>query len=123
MNVEKTICGCSFDCPGNCSMIATVRDGRIRCIEGNRDHPMTKGLICKKGKSHLDRVYHPDRILNPKRKVNGKWTDISYEDAMDEISRKLLYYRQEYGPESVLLYSGGAYKGLSKTVDKMFFNY
>lgn len=49
--------------------------------------------------------------------------DISYEEALDEISRKLLSFKKEYGSESVLLFSSGGYSGLSKSVDEMFFNY
>ena len=121
---EKNInFGCSLDCFGNCSMIATVKGDKILKIEGNKHHPLTQGLICVKGRKHLERVFHPDRILNPKRKVNGKWVDISYEEALDEISRKLLAYKKEYGSESVLLFSSGGYSGLSKSVDEMFFNY
>src|SRR5690554_6947962 len=114
---KKVVCGCSYDCPDNCSMIASVKDGKITKLEGNSSHPLTRGVICKKGRRHLDRVYHPDRILTPKRKINNEWVDISYEEALDEISNRLLAYRESYGPESILLYSGAAYKGLSKSVD------
>ncbi len=115
--------GCSLDCFGNCSMVATVKNGIIVKVEGNKHHPLTKGVICVKGRKHLERVYHPDRILSPKRKINGKWVDISYEEALDEISSRLLSYKKEYGTESVLLFSSAAYTGISKSVDEMFFNY
>jgi len=123
MEEKKLNFGCSLDCFGNCSMVATVKNDKIIKIEGNKHHPLTQGVICVKGRKHLERVYHPDRILSPKRKVNGKWVDISYEEAIDEISRKLLSYKKEYGSESVLLFSSGGYSGLSKSVDEMFFNY
>ena len=123
MTEKKVSIGCGLDCFDNCSMIATVKDERIISIEGNKDHPLTQRIICIKGRKHLERLYHPDRILNPKKKINDKWVDISYEEALDEISNKLLFYRKEYGPESVLLFSSGGYLGLSKSVDEMFFNY
>ena len=121
---EKNInFGCCLDCFGNCSMVATVKDDKIIKIEGNKHHPLTQGVICVKGRKHLERVYHPDRILSPKRKVNGKWVDISYEEALEEICSKLLSYKTEYGSESVLLFSSGGYSGINKSVDEMFFNY
>lgn len=123
MEEKKVNFGCSLDCFGNCSMVATVKDGKVIKIEGNNDHPLTQGTICIKGRKHLERTYHPDRILNPKKKINGEWIDISYEEALDEISKKLLFYREKYGSESVLHFSSGGYSGISKSVDKMFFNY
>ncbi|MEG0772105.1 molybdopterin-dependent oxidoreductase [Clostridium sp.] len=123
MEEKKVNFGCSLDCFGNCSLVATVENGKVIKIEGNKNHPLTQGVFCIKGKKHLERVYHHDRILSPKRKENGKWVDISYEEALGEISRKLLSYKKEYGSESVLLFSSGGYNGLSKSVDDMFFNY
>lgn len=123
MTEKKISFGCGLDCFDNCSMVATIENDRITKIEGNKDHPLTQGIICIKGRKHLERLYHPDRILSPKRKINDIWVDISYEEAFDEITNKLLSYKKEYGPESVLLLSSGGYGGLSKSVDKMFFNY
>ncbi len=114
---------CSYDCFDNCSMRATIENGRIIKIEGDKDHPLTQGFVCNKGKRHLERLYHPKRLLNPKRKINGKWIDISYNEALTEIADKLKYYKEIYGSESILHFAGGGYSGISKTVDKMFFNY
>ncbi|WZL72728.1 molybdopterin-dependent oxidoreductase [Clostridiaceae bacterium 35-E11] len=123
MKEKKRTFYCSLDCFDNCSMIATVENDRIIKIEGNPEHPLTQGFVCGKGKKHLERVYHPDRIVTPKRKRNGRWIDISYEEALDEISEKLLSFKKAYGSESVLHFSSAGYGGISKSVDKMFFNY
>jgi anaerobic selenocysteine-containing dehydrogenase len=114
---------CPLDCFDICTMVALVKDDRITKIEGDKDHPFTQGLICKKGKKHLERLYHPKRILNPKKKVNGKWIDISFEEALDEIAEKLVKIKEKYGPSAVLHFYDSGYGGISKTVDKMFFNY
>jgi len=114
---------CPLDCFDICTMVALVKDDRITKIEGDKDHPFTQGFICKKGKKHLERLYHPKRILNPKKKVNGKWIDISFEEALDEIAEKLVKIKEKYGPSAVLHFYDSGYGGISKTVDKMFFNY
>lgn len=122
--LEKKIrFSCPLDCFDACSMIATINEGKVIKIEGDKDHPFTQGFVCKKGKKHLERLYHPNRILSPKKKYKGKWIDISYEEAIDEISEKLINIKKEYGPKGVLHFYDSGYGGLSKTVDKMFFNY
>lgn len=123
MSEKKVRFTCPLDCFDICSIIATVENERILKLEGDKNHPITQGFICSKGKKHLDRVYHPDRILSPKKKYKDKWVDISYEEAIDEISAKLKDIKREYGPEAVLHFYDSGYGGLSKSVDKMFFNY
>ncbi len=123
MGEKKIRFACPLDCFDGCAMIATVKNEKITKIEGDKDHPLTGGFVCQKGKKHLERMYHPDRILNPKKKYRGKWIDISYEDAIDEIANRLTDIKDKYGSEAVLHFYDSGYGGLSKTVDKMFFNY
>ena len=64
--MEKTVrFACSLDCFDTCALLATVRDNKITTITGDKKHPLTNGHICNKGRKHLDRLYHPDRIVNP----------------------------------------------------------
>ena len=121
MDEKKVRFACPLDCFDACSMIATVKDEKILKIEGDKEHPLTKGVICQKGKKHLERAYHQDRILNPKKKVNGEWIDINYEEAIDEIAERLTKIHREYGSKAVLHFYDSGYGGLSKTIDKMFF--
>ncbi|SKC42123.1 molybdopterin-dependent oxidoreductase [Maledivibacter halophilus] len=123
MAEKKIRFSCPLDCFDACSMIATINEGKVVKIEGDKSHPLTQGFVCKKGKKHLERLYHPDRILNPKKKYKEKWIDISYDEAIDEISEKFKKIKAHYGSEAVLHFYDSGYGGLSKTVDKMFFNY
>lgn len=120
---EKVRFSCSLDCFDNCSLIATLQNGKIVKIEGDKDHPFTQGFICQKGIKHLDRLYHRQRILSPMKKVKNRWINITYEEAIDEISEKLIEIKRKYGSKAVLHYYDSGYEGLSKTVDEMFFNY
>jgi len=120
--MERIKFACSLDCFDLCSLVAVKDGGRIVKIEGDKDHPVTKGFICKKGRDHLERLYHKNRFFKPRIKKDGQWHEISYEEAIGLLSEKLSGYIKEYGPESILHYNDSGYGGMSKDVDNIFFN-
>jgi len=120
---EKIRFSCSLDCFDVCSIIATVKDGNVIKVEGDKNHPLTQGTICEKGRKHLERLYHPERIRRPRKRINDAWIDISWEDALNEISEKLIEIKGKYGTSAVMHYNDSGYGGLGKSVDEMFFNY
>jgi anaerobic selenocysteine-containing dehydrogenase len=63
---------CPHDCPDACGVLITVEDGRATRIQGDPAHPMTRGFLCAKVAKYLDRVYSPDRVLYPMRRVAAK---------------------------------------------------
>ena len=63
---------CPHDCPDSCGVLITVEDGRARKIQGDPEHPVTRGFLCAKVAKYLDRVYSPDRVLYPMRRVAAK---------------------------------------------------
>ena len=91
-------------------MLAHVEDGRIVRIQGDRDHPNNKGYICVKGKAEAERLYHPDRLLYPLRRVgergDGKWERVSWETALDGIASALTAVKDGYGPEAIAAIRG-----------------
>ena len=70
--IKRVQGACPHDCPDTCAMITEVRDGRAIAISGDPDHPITQGWLCAKVRPYLDRVYHPDRLLHPLRRVGAK---------------------------------------------------
>ncbi|MET0460925.1 MAG: molybdopterin oxidoreductase family protein, partial [Ilumatobacteraceae bacterium] len=60
---------CHHDCPDSCGWEATVEDGVAVKLRGRADHPFSQGELCPKVNRFLDRVYSPDRILHPLRRV------------------------------------------------------
>ena len=56
---------CPLDCPDTCSMLVTVKDGVAVELRGDPDHRFTRGFLCQKMARYLERVYSPDRLLNP----------------------------------------------------------
>ena len=99
---------CPHDCPDTCAMLVTVRDGRAVQLVGDPDHPLTQGFLCAKVSKYLDRVYSPDRVLYPLRRTGakgkGRFTRISWEEALDEIAHRWQRIIAESGPQAILPY-------------------
>src|SRR5215470_8679807 len=111
---------CPHDCPDACGVLITVEDGRATRIQGDPAHPVTQGFLCAKVAKYLDRVYAPDRVLYPMRRVAPKgqgegnaadFTRISWDEALDEITRRFRRISMEFGPEAILPYSYGGTLG------------
>src|SRR5437763_9047201 len=105
---------CPHDCPDACGVLITVEDGRATRIQGDPAHPMTRGFLCAKVTKYLDRVYSPDRLLYPMRRVQPKgqgkgdasdFARISLDEALQEIATRLQKISDESGPEAILPYS------------------
>jgi molybdopterin guanine dinucleotide-containing S/N-oxide reductase-like protein len=111
---------CPHDCPDACGVLITVEDGKATRIQGDPAHPVTRGFLCAKVAKYLDRVYSPDRVLYPMRRVvpkgqgngnAGDFTRISWDEALNEITSRLQKISQEFGPEAILPYSYGGTLG------------
>jgi anaerobic selenocysteine-containing dehydrogenase len=93
-------------CYHSCGMNVLVEDGRIKKVEGLKDHPLNKGQLCPKGEKAVELVYHPDRLKYPLKKVNGRWERMTWDDALTEIADKLQKLKSEFGPEILSIFSG-----------------
>ena len=122
---------CPHDCPDACAVLITVDDGRATRIQGDPEHPVTRGFLCAKVAKYLDRVYSPDRVLYPMRRTAPKGTHgegafqrISWDEALDEIAGRLGRISAEHGPEAVLPYSYGGNIGVlgNASMDRRFFH-
>jgi len=127
---------CPHDCPDACSVLITVDDlGKATKIQGDPDHPATRGFLCGKVAKYLDRVYSPDRVLYPlRRKKNAPkggghknfedFERITWDAALDEIATKLASISKEFGSEAILPYSYGGTLGVlgNASMDHRFFH-
>src|SRR5207248_2819578 len=149
--VKKVVhAACPHDCPDACGVLITVEDGRATKIQGDPAHPLTRGFLCAKVAKYLDRVYSPERVLYPMRRVGPKgpasaevdpasppqfrnsaipqssslWQRISWDEALDEIAARLKTIAAEFGPESILPYSYGGTLGVlnNASMDRRFFH-
>ena len=128
---------CPHDCPDACGVLITIEDGRATKIQGDPSHPITRGFLCAKVAKYLDRVYSPDRVLYPLKRVapkgprpdkNGGPTQaferISWDEALETVATKLRAAAREFGPESILPYSYGGTLGKLGfgSMDRRFFH-
>jgi molybdopterin guanine dinucleotide-containing S/N-oxide reductase-like protein len=135
--VKKVVhAACPHDCPDACGVLITVEDGRATKIQGDPAHPVTRGFLCAKVAKYLDRVYSPDRVLYPMKRVGAKGpankgaraTDafqrITWDEALDEIAARLRNVAGEFGSEAILPYSYGGTLGKLgfASMDRRFFH-
>jgi anaerobic selenocysteine-containing dehydrogenase len=124
---------CPHDCPDACGVLITVENGRATKIQGDASHPVTRGFLCAKVAKYLDRVYSPDRVLYPMRRVAPKgggnkdasdFERISWDAALSEIATRFHSIVDQFGSEAILPYSyGGTLATLSGgSMDRRFFH-
>jgi len=105
--VLKSVCR---SCHGGCSALMHVRNGELIKVAGDPEGPLNHGKLCPIGAATTELVYHPDRLKFPQRRIgprgSGKWERISWDEALDEISEKVLKIREESGPESIAMGTG-----------------
>ena len=119
---------CALDCPDCCSMLVQVENGRATRLRGDPDHPVTRGFLCGKVAQYLEREYSPDRLLYPQKRVGakgeGRFTRISWDEALATIATQLTNVSRQYGPEAILPYSYGGTLGMlnGAGMDRRFFH-
>ncbi|EGT3730998.1 TPA: molybdopterin-dependent oxidoreductase, partial [Clostridioides difficile] len=115
--------GCTLDCHDCCKFNVYTKGNNVVKIEGDKNHPYTKGFICKKGMAHLDRLNHKDRIKTPMLKVDGVWKEISFDKAIEIMAEKLTYYKEKYTSKSVMHYDQYGSGSVLKYIGDIFFNF
>src|SRR3954468_761054 len=132
---------CPHDCPDACGVLITVEDGRATRIQGDPEHPVTRGFLCAKVAKYLDRVYSPERVLYPVKRIADKgpnaglrhpvtvadsrvWQRISWDEALGTIAARFRSIASEFGSEAILPYSYGGTLGTLNggSMDRRFFH-
>ena len=127
---------CPHDCPDACGVLITIDDGRAIKVKGDPAHPVTQGFLCAKVAKYLDRVYSPDRVLYPMRRIAPKgvstnggrnldaWQRISWDEALGTITDRFKQITRGFGSEAILPYSYGGTLGAlnGSSMDRRFFH-
>jgi anaerobic selenocysteine-containing dehydrogenase len=107
---------CPLDCPDACSILATVEDGRVVRLQGDPDHPFTRGFLCHKVVNYDRRLYSPLRVTYPLRRVGakgeGRFAQITWDEALSEIASRFKSIIAQFGAEAILPYSYGGSLGI-----------
>lgn len=121
--MKTIVTACTRDCPGACSVIAHVEDGKVVKLTGNKEHEFTAGLLCGSTKNYLkNHFYSSKRILHPLKKVNGVWKRIIWDEALDIAACKLKEVKEKYGSTSILYYQGFGARTALRILNRRFFN-
>ena len=104
--IRKTTC---YMCACRCGINVHMKDGKVKYIEGNRDHPINKGVLCAKGSAGIMQHYSPARLRAPMKRVGergeGKFEEISWDEAFD-IAAKRLGPIREKAPHKLAFFTG-----------------
>ena len=106
--VKNTTC---YMCACRCGIRVTLRDGEVRHIEGNPDHPLNKGVICAKGASGIMKQYSPARLTKPllrkkhSERGESEFEEISWDKAFSIMEERLGKLRAT-DPRKFALFTG-----------------
>jgi formate dehydrogenase len=87
-------------------MEVVIEDNRVIEIHGDRDHPLSKGYLCPKGRAMAQYQSDTLRVTSPYEKINGRWQKISWKEAYEKIGNRLKPIIEKYGPRSMAMYYG-----------------
>ncbi len=104
--IRKTTC---YMCACRCGINVHLRDGKVSYIEGNRDHPVNRGVLCAKGSAGIMQINAPSRLRAPLRRVgprgSGAFEEISWEEALQSVTDILAPIRKD-SPDKLAFFTG-----------------
>ncbi|HEX5360407.1 MAG TPA: molybdopterin-dependent oxidoreductase, partial [Fluviicoccus sp.] len=129
MTTQTTAC---ILCSRNCGLTVEIENGKFTRIRGDDNHPVSKGYICQKAARLEHYQNHDDRLRQPlRRKADGSFEPVSWDEALDDIAQRLLAIRAKHGGKAFATaggggqgnHLGGAYLGQVRAAMKSRFNY
>jgi anaerobic selenocysteine-containing dehydrogenase len=111
-----------MDCFDLCRFHVTVTDSRITGITGDPGHPLTRGMICPKGRDLVKRHSHPERLRYPMVRKKSGFVRTTYAEVLDRVADTLAGIHDRWGPAGVLNYVSDGYGGAKSRVQSIFFN-
>jgi anaerobic selenocysteine-containing dehydrogenase len=116
--VRKAVCRI---CINGCALDVTVEGGKVVDVTGDRRNPMFQGYTCVKGRAQPAYLYSSDRILRPRRReTDGSFTEIGYDQALDEIAARIGALSRAHGPNAIANYLGTFRDMLSHPISDAF---
>lgn len=113
IKVIKT--GCCHDCGGRCVLKAYIKEGKIIHFETDNDEePQLRA--CMRGRAYRQRIYSPERLKYPLRRIGkrgeGLFERISWDEALEEVAKKLKEVKDKYGNSAILFVAGAGNQGM-----------
>lgn len=117
MTVTRTAAWSAPGChPTGCGLKVYVKDGKLVKVEGDENHPVTKGRLCVRCLTLKDFTYHPDRIIYPMKRAKedrgkDKWERITWNEAYQIIKEETDKVKEKYGAQAITALSGTGREG------------
>ncbi len=128
VNVQTIPSVCPLDCPDTCSLIATVKNGKLIEVKGSHANPYTEGVICNKvARSYPEFVHGDNRLTDPVKRTgmrgSGQFEKISWDEALDLVVEGFSKAIETHGPQSVMPfnYAGPHGELAGGSIDRRFF--
>ncbi len=106
---DEVKCTTCYMCACRCGIKVHLKDGAIRYIEGNRDHPVNRGVLCAKGSAGIMQHYSPARLRKPLKRVgergSGDFEEIEWEEALS-IATDWLARLRASDPRKLAFFTG-----------------
>jgi anaerobic selenocysteine-containing dehydrogenase len=93
-------------CEAMCGVVIEAEADRVETIRGDRDDPFSRGHICPKAMGLKDLHEDPDRLRRPMRRHGDKWSEVGWDEAFDEVARRLREVQAAHGRDAVAVYQG-----------------
>ncbi|MFT3923409.1 MAG: molybdopterin-dependent oxidoreductase [Myxococcales bacterium] len=93
-------------CEASCGLLAQVEGQRVLKLAPDPEHVVSRGFVCVKGVRYTEIHHSPDRLSTPLKRVGGRYQEISWEQAFEEIGAKVRSLRAQHGNDSVGMYVG-----------------
>ncbi|MCB9766420.1 MAG: molybdopterin-dependent oxidoreductase [Alphaproteobacteria bacterium] len=102
---HKTACTI---CEAMCGLEVELEGDRVTAVRGDRDDPLSRGHICPKAVAIPDIMGDPDRLRQPVRRdrATGRWSEVSWDEALDETAARIADLQARHGLGAVGLYLG-----------------
>ena len=104
--IRQTTC---YMCACRCGINVHLKQGKVAYIEGNRDHPVNKGVLCAKGSAGIMQVNAPSRLQAPLKRTgprgSGQFEEISWDEALS-LATKWLQPIRDKNPEKLAFFTG-----------------
>ena len=99
----RSVCGL---CHCSCGIIAEIRDGRLKSLQGDPDHPANRGYLCPKAAAIEELNRSPQRLTRPLKRTPEGLREVSWEEAYDYAASRLSAILEEHGPAGLMRCSG-----------------
>jgi anaerobic selenocysteine-containing dehydrogenase len=93
-------------CTSVCGILVEVDGDVVTRVRGDREHPLSQGYTCPKGRALPQMHHHPDRIERPQMRIDGQLRDTTWEACLDDLGARIRSVIERHGPGSVGIFFG-----------------